>query len=79
VKKPTELLLPRGKARALRPERLLAFERLVRHEVGLHRLLAASRRAASTHMSALRRAQAAIVGAGPGEGGRRIPIFKPSC
>jgi hypothetical protein len=61
VKEPIELMLPREKARALRPERLLAFERLVRNEVALHRLLATSRRAASTHMSAMRRAQSVML------------------
>jgi len=59
VKKPIEVMLPRPAARALRPEGLLVFERLVRSEVVLHRLFAASRRAASTRMSAVRRAKAA--------------------
>ncbi len=58
MKQPIEpMSLLRGKGRALRPERSLARERLVRHELALHRLLAISRRAASNHMSALRRAQ----------------------
>jgi hypothetical protein len=61
VKKPIELMLPRPAARALWPDRLLAFEHLVRSEVALHRLLAASRRAASTRMSAVRRAKAAMI------------------
>jgi hypothetical protein len=61
VKQPIELMSPRKKVRALRPERLLAFERFVRNEIALHRLLATSRRAASNHMSALRRAQSMML------------------
>lgn len=61
VKKPIELMLPWPAARALWPDRLFAFEHLVRSEVALHRLLAASRRAASTRMSAVRRAKAAMI------------------
>jgi hypothetical protein len=61
VKEPIELMMSRVKAHGMRPERLLAFEHLVRHEVALHRRLAASRRAASTHMSVLRRAKATML------------------
>lgn len=57
MKKPIELTLPRALASAFRPERLIVFERLVRSEIALHRLLASSRRAASTHMAAIRQAQ----------------------
>jgi len=38
---------------------VLALERFVRNELSLQRLLATSRRAASTRMSAIRRAAAA--------------------
>ncbi|WIM10184.1 MAG: hypothetical protein OJF58_001139 [Enhydrobacter sp.] len=59
VKKPIELMMSRHKASALRPEGPLTVERLLRSEVALHRLLASSRRAASTQMSTVRRAKAA--------------------
>jgi hypothetical protein len=72
VKKPIELML-RPAARALRPEGLLVFERLVRSEVALHRHLAASRRAASTRMSAVRRAKAAMIDRDSAE--KRLPGF----
>jgi len=49
----------------LRPESELALERLVRNELSLQRLLASSRRAASTRMSMMRRARVAA----PPEGG----------
>jgi len=49
----------RTKRSPLRPERVIALERFVRNELSLQRLLAASRRAASTRMSAIRRAAVA--------------------
>ena len=55
VETSVERVTSRSKARSFRPERSLAFERLVRSEIALHRLLATSRRAASTIMSAMRR------------------------
>jgi hypothetical protein len=62
VNQPIELMSSREKVRALRPERFLAVERLVRNEVALQRLLATSRRAASTQMSAARRAKSVMLG-----------------
>jgi len=49
----------------MRPEHMLALERLVRKELALQRLLAASRRAASRDMSAIRRARVASLPAIP--------------